>query len=79
MKRLAPALLVSALLAAPAVASQQGVVAVQNWKAMDLCNRQAQAAFPDFTAEANAKRDAKLKECLTGRNLPPREGASPGR
>jgi hypothetical protein len=40
---------------------------------MDTCTRQAQTAFPDFTAESNAKRDAKLKECLAGRNLPPRE------
>ena len=55
--------------------SQQGVVAIQNWKKMDLCARQAQTAYPDFTAEANAKRDAKLKECLEGKNLPPRDPA----
>ena len=63
---------------APARASQQGVVAMKNWKTMDLCARDAQAAFPDFTADAQAKRDAKLKECLAGKNLPPREPHAPG-
>jgi len=79
MTRLASALVVLALAVAPATASQQGVVALQNWKSMDLCARQAQAAFPDFTAEANAKRDAKLKDCLAGKILPPRELPAPGR
>jgi len=81
MNRLCPALLLVAFAAAPgsATATQQGVVTLQNWKSMDLCTKEAQAAFPDFTAEANAKRDAKLKECLAGKNLPPREPLSPGR
>ena len=79
MSRLASALVVLALGAAPATASQQGIVATKNWKTMDLCAREAQAAFPDFTAEANAKRDAKLKDCLAGKNLPPRELPAPGR
>jgi hypothetical protein len=73
MNRLATVLGLLALTAAPAGASQQGVVVTQNWKSMDGCAKQAQIAFPDFTAEANAKRDAKLKECLAGKNLPPRE------
>lgn len=73
MNRAATACLVLMLGAAPAIASQQGNVVLQNWKNMDVCAKQAQAAFPDFTAEANAKRDAKLKECLEGRNLPPRD------
>jgi hypothetical protein len=63
--------------AAPAIASQQGVVAIQKWKGMDLCAKQAQAAFPDFTAEANAKRDEKMRECLEGQNLPPRAAPTP--
>ena len=78
MKQLAFALLLAVLAAEPASASQQGVVVTQNWKSMDLCTRKAQAAFPDFTAEANAKRDAKLKECLEQQNLPPRTLPSPG-
>ena len=43
------------------------------WRAMDSCARQAQTAYPEFTAEANAKRDAKLKECLNANGLPPRQ------
>ena len=46
---------------------------------MDKCAVEAQRAFPDFTAKANAKRDAKLKDCLAGQNLPPREAAPPSR
>ena len=40
---------------------------------MDTCAKQAQTAYPDFSAESNAKRDAKLKECLNANDLPPRE------
>ena len=73
MNNLVRAAAILLLCAAPAAASQQGVVVLQNWKSMDVCAKQAQAAFPDFTAEANAKRDEKMKECLEGRNLPPRD------
>ncbi len=79
MYRLALALLILALAPPMAVASQQGVVVTKNWKAMDRCALQAQAAFPDFTPDSNAKRDASLKECLAGQNLPPREPLSPSR
>jgi hypothetical protein len=76
------ALPLSALLvltAAGAQATQQGLSAQRNWRSMDICARQAQAAYPDFNAEANAKRDAQLKACLNGSNLPPREPlAQPG-
>lgn len=61
------------LAAATAQASQQGIQVIKNWKVSDLCAKKAQQAFPDFTAEANAKRDAKLKECLEQSNLPPRQ------
>jgi hypothetical protein len=73
MYRFAAALLALLLIPAAASASQQGVVVVQRWKMADKCTQAAQAAFPDFTPEANAKREAKLKECLNGQNLPPRE------
>ena len=65
----------AALLSQPigAKATQQGQAAMRGWKAMDNCARQAQAAYPDFSADSNAKRDAKLKECLNGNRLPPRE------
>jgi hypothetical protein len=79
MNRMAAALLATVVAASPALASQQGSVAEKKWKAMDVCARQAQAAYPDFTSEANAKRDAKLKECLAGQNLPPRESSAPSR
>lgn len=63
------------LFAGAAAATQQGVVALSNWKQMDKCAKQAQTAYPDYSAESNAKRDAKLKECLNANNLPPRAPA----
>jgi hypothetical protein len=57
--------------------SLQGKTVVGRWKSMDKCAAEAQRAYPDFTAEANAKRDAKLRDCLAGQNLPPREAAPP--
>ena len=79
MRRLAIPLLILALAPATARASQQGIVVMKNWKTMDQCAKDAQTAFPDFTADSNAKRAAKEKECLAGKNLPPREGPAPGR
>ena len=65
------------LLAGTAQASQQGQGVVNSWKAADKCAKQAQAAYPDYNAEANAKRDAKLKECLNAGNLTPRQPLAP--
>jgi len=79
MKRLAIPLLVLALAPAVAWASQQGIVVMKNWKTMDQCAKEAQTAFPDYTAESNEKRAAKEKECLAKRNLPPHEIPAPGR
>ena len=69
------AALAAALIVAAAVAqaSQQGTNTLKNWKAADLCAKKAQQAFPDHTAESNAKRDAALKQCLEQQNLPPRQ------
>jgi hypothetical protein len=75
----AVALVIAALAPGMALASQQGMAVEQSWHAMDTCAKQAQAAFPDFTAEANAKREAKLQQCLSGQELPPREPLSPRR
>ena len=71
-------LLMAALLLSigAAEASQQGQTAAFNWKAADKCAKQAQAAFPDYDAQSNAKRDAKLKECLSAGNLAPRQPVS---
>ncbi len=60
------------LFSGAAWATQPGNVAITRWKGMDTCARQAQAAYPDFTAASNAKRDAKLNDCLNANNLPPR-------
>jgi hypothetical protein len=81
MNRLAIAVPFFALLltlAQAAIPSQQGAQATKNWKTMDQCANEAHTAFPDHTAEANAKREAKLKECLEGKNLPPRGPLAPG-
>jgi hypothetical protein len=79
MHRLAAiaALLIALMPAATTDATQQGDLVIKQWKAMDLCAQKAQAAFPDATPEANAKRDAQLQACLQGQNLPPREPLSP--
>ena len=76
MNRLGYLIAALLLFAGAAQASQQGQVVLNNWKAADKCAKQAQAAYPDYSAEANAKRDAKLKECLSGGNLAPRQPVS---
>jgi hypothetical protein len=58
-------------------ATGQGTVAIAHWKTMDICAKQAQAAFPDFTPDSNAKREAKLEDCLRANNLPPRAPLAP--
>jgi hypothetical protein len=58
-------------------ATAQATTAMQRWQGMDKCARQAQAAFPDYSPDSNAKREAKLSDCLKEGNLPPREPASP--
>src|SRR5579864_5965137 len=52
MNRLGLIFLGLALVSTAAWASQQGVAVGKNWKAMDQCTKEAQAAFPDFTADA---------------------------
>ena len=77
MNRLRVLIAALVLYGGAAEASQQGQVVLNNWKAADKCAKQAQAAYPDYSAEANAKRDAKLKECLNAGNLAPRQTLSP--
>jgi len=79
MIRLAAAILAIGLcvVSGAAFATQAGQAAINKWSAMDQCAREAQAAYPDFSADAVAKRDAKLNECLEGKNLPPRAPLSP--
>ncbi len=64
------------LAAAAQAATGQATTVMRNWKAMDNCAHQAQAAYPDFSAEANAKREAALKNCLNLQHLPPRAPTS---
>jgi hypothetical protein len=40
------------------------------WKTLDKCTHAAQKAFPDYTRESNAKREAFRRKCLRGANLP---------
>ena len=80
MKQAIICLAIAAALALGAAAAQaataQATTAMHNWKTMDTCERQAHAAFPDFSAESNAKRDAALKNCLNANRLPPRAPVS---
>jgi hypothetical protein len=59
-----------------AQATQQGVVVLKRWQAEDICTKTAQKAFPEFTAESNAKRDKALQDCIANQQLPPRAPAS---
>jgi len=73
MNRVAfPLVAVSLLWPLSVGATQQGQQALRGWKTADSCAKQAQTAYPDFSADSNAKRDAKLKECLNANGLPPR-------
>jgi hypothetical protein len=57
-------------------ATQQGRDVNAKWHTADKCAKQAQAAYPDYSAESNAKRDKSLKECLRSNNLAPRQPLS---
>jgi len=64
---------VALTLPAAAVAfTSNGQQVMNRWVASDRCTAAARKTFPDFSAEANAKRDAWLKNCLASQNLPPR-------
>jgi hypothetical protein len=73
MNRLGFPLAVVLIFTGTAEASQQGQVVTSSWKAADKCAKQAQLAYPDYSAESNAKRDAQLKACLNAGNLAPRQ------
>jgi hypothetical protein len=77
MFRLALLLLSAFAASALAAETQQGAVVMRKWAAMDQCAKKAEAAFPDFTPDSNAKRDAQLQQCLENQNLPPRTPLAP--
>jgi hypothetical protein len=55
----------------------QGVQMMKNWAQSDRCIAAAQKAFPDYTADSLAKRDAALQQCLATGILPPRAPQAP--
>ena len=62
---------------AASLASQQGVTVMKSWANADKCAQAAQKAYPDYTAEALAKRDYILQLCLTSQNQPGRAPVLP--
>jgi hypothetical protein len=64
---------VALLPAAGHAVTQQGFVAMKRWTAADRCAQAAQKAYPDYTAEAIAKRNQSLQQCLSASGLPPRD------
>jgi hypothetical protein len=77
MIRLAIVLLLALVVPAAATETAQGILVMKRWQAMDLCEKKAQIAFPDFTAADNAKRDAQVQACLESQNLPSRPPLAP--
>ena len=73
MRRLGLAAAIIALAPATAMATAQGIQVMKKWQLMDKCTEQAHTAFPDYNPQSTAQRDAKMQECLSGQNLPPRE------
>lgn len=63
--------------APPAMADQNWKTSSTVWKAMDKCTQAARKAFPDYTRESNAKREAARQNCLRSGNLPGEAGAKP--
>jgi hypothetical protein len=53
--------------------TQQGVQTMKKWAISDKCAQMAQRKFPDYTAEAQAKRNELMQQCLGQQNLPPRD------
>lgn len=73
-----PLVAAAALAAAPSArADQNWKTSSALWKAMDDCTRAAQKAYPDYTPESNAKREAFRQRCLRNANLPGDTAAPP--
>jgi hypothetical protein len=71
------ALVAASTTTAGATETQQGIIVVKRWQSMDQCRKKAQLAFPDFTADANAKREAQIQTCVESQNLPLRAPLGP--
>jgi hypothetical protein len=47
------------------------------WRAVDNCTRAAIKAFPDYTPDSLAKREANRRQCLRRSNLPSGDDGPP--
>ena len=61
----------------PASADQDWKTNSAIWRAMDKCTDAALKAYPDYTPESNAKREAARQKCLRGGNLPGDASSAP--
>lgn len=62
-----------ALLPVRAVAfSSNGQAMMGRWAQSDKCAASARRQFPDYTPEANAKRDRAMQQCLASNFDPPK-------
>ncbi len=77
IRKLCYALLLTAATALPASADQSWKQSSSVWSQMDKCAQAAHKAFPDYTREANAKREAARQKCLRSGNLPGEADAAP--
>ncbi len=77
LSRLPLALVIVLSAASPVAADAPWKQSTTVWKAMDKCARDAQKKYPDYTREANAKREAYRQSCLRNSNLPGEEAAPP--
>jgi hypothetical protein len=66
--------LAAAFLACPAVADDRLHQSNVIWKAIDECAREAAKAYPDYTTDSLAKREAERRLCLRRTNLPGGDG-----
>jgi hypothetical protein len=80
IRRMAIAVVIAGatLPAAVHAATLQGEQTMKRWAISDKCAQQAQRRFPDYTAEAQAKRNQAYEQCLDSQNLPPRDLPAPG-
>ena len=61
----------TALLGArPAIADANWKTSSAIWRQMDNCTKAALKAYPDYTHESNARREALRRNCLRSSNLP---------
>lgn len=79
-KTIAIALLALATFAGAAMlsarAQDRGASSEHRWQAMNDCNKNAFAHYPDYTVQGAAQREAFVRKCLRDQRLPPWTGYS---